>query len=278
MSDEPAPDGDRATSKSVFRVPKMDCGAEEQLVRMRLDGVPAVRGLTFDLGTRTVAVAHDGGTDDLRERLAGLGLGAVSLVSSEPFAADEMPGPAGNTRREARVLVTLLAINGSMFVAEFAAGLWADSTGLLADSFDMFADAAVYGIALYAVGKAARLKLRAAHISGVLQLLLALFGFAEVIRRFIVGAEPDSRYMIWVALVALVANVACLWLISRDRGGEAHMKASRIFSANDVIANLGVILAGGLVAVTGSMVPDLVVGALIAAVVLLGAIKILRLR
>ena len=278
MTSEPTTPANPSASETVFRVPRMDCAAEEQLVRMSLGGLASVRGMTFDFSGRTVSVAHEGDPAEVSERLARLGLGAITLVRSGPLAEGKTFGPAGRSGREARVLVTLLAINGSMFVAEFAAGLWADSTGLLADSFDMFADAAVYGIALYAVGKAARLKLRAAHISGVLQLLLALFGFAEVIRRFIVGAEPDSRYMIWVALVALVANVACLWLISRDRGGEAHMKASRIFSANDVIANLGVILAGGLVAVTGSMVPDLLVGALIAAVVLRGAIKILRLR
>ena len=264
--------------ESSFRVPKMDCASEEQLVRLSLGNLDGVKNLSFDLGQRTVAVTHEGAPEAVRERLVRLGLGHVELLRSEPTVGDHAQPSAETRHREARVLRVLLAINAVMFFTEFSAGLVAESTGLIADSLDMFADAAVYGVALYAVGKAAHLKLRAAHVSGVLQLLLALFGFAEVIRRFVFGAEPEARYMIGVALIALVANVACLWLISRERSGEAHMRASRIFSANDVIANLGVIAAGGLVAATGSMLPDLIVGTVIAAIVLRGAVNILRLK
>jgi Co/Zn/Cd efflux system component len=56
------------------------------------------------------------------------------------------------------------------------------------------------------------------------------------------------------------------------------MKASWIFSANDVIANVGVITAGLLVSVTGSQYPDLVIGLLIAGLVMWGAVRILRLK
>ena len=165
-----------------------------------------------------------------------------------------------------------------MFVAEQAAGWIASSAGLLADSLDMLADAFVYGIALYAVGRAKALKRRAAHISGWLQLALALGAFAEVLRRFVFGSEPEPGYMMVVALAALVANVACLALIARHREGGVHMKASWIFSTNDVIANVGVIVAGALVAWTGSRFPDLAIGAVIALVVVSGAVRILRLR
>ena len=81
-----------------------------------------------------------------------------------------------------------------------------------------------------------------------------------------------------VSILALVANVACLALIHTHKDGEVHMKASWIFSANDVIANLGVILAGALVAMTGSRYPDLMIGCLIAIIVLNGARRILRLK
>jgi Co/Zn/Cd efflux system component len=56
------------------------------------------------------------------------------------------------------------------------------------------------------------------------------------------------------------------------------MKASWIFSANDVIANVGVILAGLLVTATSSRYPDLVIGLIIALVVLNGARRILQLK
>ncbi|MGL1832259.1 cation transporter [Rhodocyclaceae bacterium SMB388] len=176
------------------------------------------------------------------------------------------------------VLWWLLGINAFMFVAEFGAGLWAQSAGLIADSLDMFADATVYALALYAVGRSAALKLRAAHLSGWFQMLLALGALLEVGRRVLFGAEPMGAAMMAVAAVALVANVTCLLLIAKHRHGGAHMRASFIFSANDVIANCGVILAGLLVAMTGSAWPDWIIGVIIAAVVFNGAIRILRLR
>lgn len=82
--------------------------------------------------------------------------------------------------------------------------------------------------------------------------------------------------MMGVSVLALAANVTCLALLSRHRTGGVHMRASWIFSTNDVIANLGVILAGALVALTGSSVPDLIIGSVIGVVVLRGAIRIMR--
>ena len=142
----------------------------------------------------------------------------------------------------------------------------------------MFADAAVYGLALYAVGHSAQMKLRAAHFAGWLQLALALFALSEVLRRYLFGSEPASTLMMIFGLIALCANVLCLALIARSKDTGAHMKASWIFSANDVIANAGVIVAGLLVAWTGSRYPDLIIGLVIGVVVLNGARKILRLR
>lgn len=165
-----------------------------------------------------------------------------------------------------------------MFAFELALGLYAESTGLVAGSLDMSADAAVYGLALFAVGRAAKVKLKAARAAGWLQLALALGVIVEVVRRFLYGSEPLSALMMAVGFVALVANAACLVLVARKRDRGVHMRASYIFSANDVIANIGVIVAGTLVAWTGSAYPDLVVGAIIATVVLTGAWRILRLQ
>ena len=180
------------------------------------------------------------------------------------------------SKEERRTLLVLLAINAAMFAVEAGAGLLARSAALLADSLDMFADAAVYGVSLWAVGRAAAAKVSAARLSGVLQVLLALFVLAETLRRAVLGAEPRSTLIVAVGLVALAANAACLSLLFRHRDGEVHMRASYIFSANDVVANLAVILAGLLVRFTGSSVPDLVTGLGIAALVLAGGLRILR--
>ena len=89
------------------------------------------------------------------------------------------------------------------------------------------------------------------------------------------GSEPEPTLMIGVSLIALVANVICLTLIAKHRDGEVHMRASWVFSKNDVIANVGVIAAGGLVLLLDAHWPDLVIGALIVFVVLRGGISIL---
>jgi cation diffusion facilitator family transporter len=180
-----------------------------------------------------------------------------------------------SNRAERRVLWILFAINGVMFVAEAGAGWMAESSALMADSLDMLADALVYAISLYAVGRAARDKSRAAMTSGVFQSLLALFVGVDVLQRFIFGSAPVSGMIMGVAAVALVANVACMLLLMRHRHGEVHMRASWTCSTNDVIVNASVIGAGALVHVSGSAWPDLAVGSVVAAMVLRRAISIL---
>jgi Co/Zn/Cd efflux system component len=108
-----------------------------------------------------------------------------------------------------------------------------------------------------------------------LQIILGAGVLLEVIRRLLFGSEPESLLIMGVGAVALIANVYCLMLISRHRDSGVHMRASWIFSTNDVIANAGVILSGGLVWLFGSRYPDLVVGAIISLVVVRGGMKIL---
>lgn len=176
---------------------------------------------------------------------------------------------------ERRTLLALLGINAVMFLVEAVAGWLGQATGLVADSLDMLADASVYAIALYAVGRSRSLQTKAAALSGALQIALGVLVAVDVVRRFVVGSEPMSLLLIGIGLVALAANLACLALISKHREGGIHMRASWIFSANDVIANIGVIIAGALVWLLGSRIPDLVIGAIIAAVVLRGGVRIL---
>ena len=177
-------------------------------------------------------------------------------------------------KNQKNLLITLLVINGIMFVFEFLFGLYAESTGLLADSLDMLADAMVYGSALFVIGKTAIAKANSAMLSGVFQMLLGIGVMCEVIRRFLFGSEPISTVMIVISLFALAANIVCLVLLNKHKQGEVHMRATWIFSKNDVIANLGVITAGLLVAYFEAAIPDLIIGAIISSVVLYGSYQI----
>ncbi len=83
--------------------------------------------------------------------------------------------------------------------------------------------------------------------------------------------------MIIVSIFALIANAICLYLLQKSKSKEAHMKASMIFTSNDVIINLGVILAGLLVNWLDSNKPDLIIGSIVFILVIQGALRILKL-
>ena len=118
---------------SSFDVPGMDCPSEEQMVRLALGSLPSVRGLRFDLERRRLNVLHDGPVDPIIQHLTPLGFGAKLVETVESTEPDNSDAEAG----QGRVLMQLLVINATMFLAELGFGLWAQSTGLLSDSLDM---------------------------------------------------------------------------------------------------------------------------------------------
>lgn len=259
--------------KTVFRIAQMDCPSEEQLVRMKLEGMPGVEQLGFDLSERMLTVFHSTNRSAIENAVYGMGLGGVK-VSTEPVK----DGGFTPVVQQKRLLWTVLLINFGFFVIEVTTGLISKSMGLVADGLDMLADALVYGISLYAVGGTMARKKKVARWAGYFQITLAVIGFAEILRRFI-GDEkfPDFQTMIVVSALALIANGFCLYLLQKSKSQEAHMRASMIFTSNDVIINLGVILAGLLVNWLDSGLPDLIIGAIVFALVIRGAVRILQL-
>ena len=176
--------------------------------------------------------------------------------------------------QERRILWIALALNAAMAVVGGVAGWIADSTGLLADALDMLSDATAYAIGLIAIGRTARFKANAALLSGSV-LLLGLGVLVEVGRRVLHGAEPASGWMIGTALLSLVVNLTVLRLLSPLKSGEVHLRATWLFTRADVVANVGVILAGALVLWSGSPYPDFVIGTLIGLYVIKEAVEIL---
>jgi Co/Zn/Cd efflux system component len=253
----------------------MDCPTEEQLVRMALSEVTSVRSLEFDLGARELQAVHIGPPEPLLIALEPLRMGAQLREATQLAPTDAGLQPSASPESQRRALWWVLGINAAMFAVELGAGFLAQSTGLVADSLDMLADASIYAIALLAAANAASQR-RAARLSGWLQLALAALVLVEVMRRAVSGSEPVEALMVGVSLVALGANLTCVAILSRHRRGGAHMRASWIFTTNDALANIGVIIAGVLVALTGSALPDLVIGTAIAALVASGAWRILR--
>lgn len=260
--------------KTIFQLQKMDCPAEANLVRLKLDEIAAIKNLAFDLPNRQLTVYHEGQLDQIESSIIELNLGGKRLQTepSDKFEFEEQ-------KSQRKLLWTVLAINFGFFVAEVSAGLISASMGLVADSLDMLADAFVYALSLFAVGGTATRKKNIAKLAGYFQITLAVLGFVEVLRRF-VGIEeiPDISTMITVSILALIANAFCLFLLQKSKSQEAHMQASAIFTSNDVIINCGVITAGILVYWLNSNKPDLFIGAIVFVVVMRGATKILKLK
>ncbi|HEY3276336.1 MAG TPA: cation transporter [Syntrophorhabdaceae bacterium] len=260
--------------KTVFRIAKMDCPSEEQMIRMKLEAIDSVKSLHFDIPGRTLEINHQDNYDGLLAALDCLDLDTKLLSSEEA----DLQFVQEDHHKERHVLLQVLAVNFGFFALEIITGLIAGSMGLVADSLDMLADSIVYGLSLGAVGTAISRKKKVAGIAGYFQLGLAIVGFAEVIRRFLGhGEAPDFLLMIVISCLALGGNTVCLYLLQKAKSREAHMQASMIFTSNDVIVNAGVIVAGILVYLSASNLPDLITGTIIFLLVGRGAYRILRL-
>ena len=260
--------------KSEYHISKMDCPSEENMIRLKLDAVEGISKLDFDLESRRLFVFHSDRDSEITSRLKELNLGSEHVETVEYTGEIEKD----NKDVQSKLLWTVLAINFGFFLIEITTGLLSGSMGLVADSLDMLADASVYGLSLWAIGSTVARKKSVARFSGIIQFILAGLGIIEVIRRFIlVETVPDFKTMIGVSILALIANSICLYLLQQSNSEEAHMKASMIFTSNDVIINSGVILAGILVLITHSRYPDLIIGGIVFLIVVRGAIRMLKL-
>ncbi len=259
--------------KTEFIISKMDCPAEENLIRIKLSDFD-ISKLEFDLEKRTLLVYQENDITPIEKALSELDLGSriLSTTTTNDFSQRE------DKSKQRSLLWTVLIINFVFFLLESLTGFFSKSMGLVADSLDMLADSSVYALSLFAVGGSALRKKNIAKVAGYFQLFLAVVGFAEVLRRFM-GIEqiPEYKTMIIVSILALIANGVCLFLLQRSKSNEAHMKASMIFTSNDVIINLGVITAGTLVYLLNSSYPDLIIGTIVFVLVIRGAIRILKL-
>jgi Co/Zn/Cd efflux system component len=179
-------------------------------------------------------------------------------------------------QRQWRVLIVVLAINAAMFCVEFAAGMLAGSTALLGDSLDMLGDAGVYGFTLFVLDRSAAWRARSALAKGV---VMAAFGagvLVQVAVKLARGLTPTAEVMGAVGLAALAANALCLLLLWRHRGDDINMRSAWTCSRNDVIGNVGVLVAALAVGLSGSPWPDIAVGLAVAAVFVRSAAQVVR--
>lgn len=178
--------------------------------------------------------------------------------------------------RQAKVLWVVLLINFIMFLAEFLFGWISDSTALIGDSLDMLGDALAYGSSLYVVNRSLSAKISASRLKAYLMIILGLIVFSRAIYRFLFQVVPEAEIMSAVGIVALVANLICLVLLTRHKDDDINFTSVWICSRNDIVANVSVLIAAFLVFRLHSPWPDIIVGFGITLLFLRSAFGILR--
>jgi cation diffusion facilitator family transporter len=175
-----------------------------------------------------------------------------------------------------RVLWIVLAVNATMFLIEGAAGVVAHSTSLLADALDMLGDALVYGFSLFVLMRSARWQASAALAKGAFMLVFGLGVLGEAIYKVFHPLMPGVETMGVIGGLALGANLVCFFLLYRHRSDNLNMSSTWLCSRNDIVANIGVLLAAGGSYALASRWPDVVVGATIAGLFLASSLGVLR--
>lgn len=167
-----------------------------------------------------------------------------------------------------KVLWILLAINAVMFVVEGSAGFLAHSTSLLADALDMLGDALVYGFSLFVLARSPRWQAGAALAKGGFMLVFGVGVMAEAVHKILYPVMPSVETMGIIGCVALAANLVCFFLLYRHRGDNLNMSSTWVCSRNDLIANVGILIAAASSYLLVSRWPDILIGGIIAALFL----------
>ncbi len=187
--------------------------------------------------------------------------------------------------RYKRVLWTVIAINGLMFLVETVAGHVAGSQALKADALDFLADTVTYGLSLpppppppppWVIGASIKARSTAALFKGLSLSVMAVWVFGSTVYRAFVLGLPSAELMGGIGARALAANVTSVLLLMRYKDGDANVRSVWLCSCNDAIGNVVVMLAALGVWSSSSAWPDIAVAALMAGIFLTSSVQILR--
>ena len=174
-----------------------------------------------------------------------------------------LDAPAGLRRTVAAVAL----LNLGYFGVEFAVAMAIGSVSLLADSVDFLEDAAVNGLILFALGWSLRARSRMGMaLAAILLVPATALGWA-LWTKLQAPLPPAPLPLSATGMGALAVNLGCAWLLLRYRDHRGSLTRAAFLSArNDVYANVAIVLAGAVTALSDSVWPDIVVGVGIAAI------------
>jgi Co/Zn/Cd efflux system component len=195
-------------------------------------------------------------------------------MARDSCCADGVPIFDGMNRRYRRILWTVIAINGGMFLTEMVAGHLARSQALQADALDFLADTVTYGLSLAVIGTSLKTRATAAVLKGTSLSLMAVWVLGSTIYQTFVLGVPRAELMGGIGVLALVANLGSVLLLMRYKDGDSNVRSVWLCSRNDAIGNIVVMIAALAVWGTGTAWPDLAVAALMATIFLTSSVQI----
>jgi Co/Zn/Cd efflux system component len=175
-----------------------------------------------------------------------------------------------------RVLWFVLVVNAVMFGVEIVAGIKAGSVALLADALDFLGDTLSYGLSLFVLNKALKVRATVALLKGISMGIFGLWVLGTVVWYYFNDVMPDPMVMGTVGIAAFIANVVCAFVLYRFRTGDSNMRSVWVCSRNDAVGNLAVVAAASGVFALGSGMPDLIVGLIMASLALWGSAQVIR--
>jgi cobalt-zinc-cadmium efflux system protein len=190
--------------------------------------------------------------------------------------------------RSRAALVSTLALTAGFLLVELAAGLWTGSLALVADAVHMLTDAGALGLALFASWIAERpptpaktygyyrAEILAALVNAVILLIVAAAILYEAWRRVLAPPPVPGVPMAVVAAAGLAVNVGCAWLLRRGARESLNVRAAYLEVLSDALASLAVLVAAGVVLVTGLTVADPLASAAIALLIVPRTWRLLR--
>ena len=185
-----------------------------------------------------------------------------------------------------KLFITLL-ITAIVMIAEIIGGLLANSLALLSDAGHMLTDILSLGLSLAAMKLAQkpptpsktfgfhRLEILAAFFNGMLLFLMSFFIFYEAYHRMVQPEEIKGLFMLVVAFIGLLANVAGILLLRKSVHTSLYVRSAFFHIVGDTISSGGVILGGVLILYTGWNLVDPLLSILIGLLILRGAYSLI---
>ena len=274
-----------ATDTIRYHVTGMDCAscaAKIEGAARKVEGVDEVKvSIASQIMTLNV--------DDPQTRLPAIEQAVTSLGYQldrigQPKVAgaetdeddDKIPDLSHVTPAYKRALWIVVLLNVGYGVIEIFGSFLSGSQALQADALDFVGDGLISFLGLIAVGWGLAARAKAALLQGVFLGLLGLGVIGSTLYRVFVEHEPETLLMGGLAVVAFIVNVAAALVLLPHRKGDANMRAVWLFSRNDAIGNLAVVVAAVLVWALSSSWPDLLVAFAVAGLFLQSAWSIIR--